>query len=217
MSEALNLSAHVRRDIGKGASRRLRHSGQIPAIIYGGKKEATSILIEERLVKKAMESETFYSQVITLEIDKDKHSVILKDLQRHPAKGNALHLDFQRISASEELTTRVPLHFVNEDTCVGVKAGGSLSHTVNEVDIRCLPKDLPEFIEVDVKALAIGDTIHLTDLQVPANISLVQLLQGGAHDLAVVAVKAPRSKESEETQEAEATPDSSENKTDNKE
>ncbi len=193
MSEAIELIAKVRKDIGKGASRRLRRTEQVPAIIYGAKKAPESIEIEARIVKRALEKETFYSQVIGLIVDDKKpQQVILKDIQRHPAKGHALHLDFFRISASQELTTNIPFRFINEESCLGVKAGGKISHNMNEVEIKCLPKNLPEHIEVDVASLEIGSTIHLTDIKVPETIQITQLLLGESHDLSVVTVTAPK-------------------------
>lgn len=207
MSEAITLNASVRQDIGKGASRRLRHAEKVPAVIYGGEETPVSIVLEARVVKRALETETFYSQVISLDVDSKKHDVILKDLQRHPAKGNAMHLDFLRINAAQEITTNIPLHFINEESSEGVKAGGKLSHNATEVEVRCLPAALPEFIEVDVAALEVGHTIHLTDLAIPKNVQLVQLLHGDSHDLAVVTVNAPKKGTADAEEETEAAPE----------
>jgi len=219
MSEALKLNATVRTDIGKGASRRLRHAEQVPAIVYGGKDAPLSIVVEARIVKRALEAETFYSQVITLQVGKKKHDVILKDLQRHPAKGHAMHLDFLRINAKQEITTQIPIHFVNEDTCVGVKAGGKISHNTTEIEVRCLPADLPEFIEVDVAELEVGNTIHLSDLSVPTNVQFVQLMHGESHDIAIATVNAPKKgtddEETEVPEETKSDDDSKEEQSDN--
>ena len=215
MSEAITLVASVRKDIGKGASRRLRHAEKVPAVIYGGDEAPVSIVMEARVVKRALEEEAFYSQIISLDVDSKKHEVILKDLQRHPAKGNAMHLDFLRIDATSEITTNIPLHFINEEACIGVKAGGKLSHNVTEIEVRCLPAALPEFIEVDVETLELGNTIHLSDLTTPKDVQFTQLTHGDSHNLAVVSVNAPKlAAEPEETTDA---PEAAEDKEDDKE
>ena len=202
MSLAMELKATMRQYIGKAASRRLRHAEQVPAIVYGGGKKPQIIRIEARIIKKALEEESFYSQIITLTIDNNKsEQVILKDLQRHPVKDYALHMDFLRISSSQELTTSIPLHFINEEQCIGVKLGGKIFHNINEIEIRCLPKNLPEYIEVDVSKLDIGSTIHLTDIKIPKGVQLTRLLQDGSHNLSIVTVSTPKQEIEEESTE----------------
>ena len=201
MSEAIVLNAELRKDVGKGASRRLRHAKKVPAIIYGGEIAPVQITLEQRVVKKALEAEAFYSQVITLEVDGEKEQTILKDLQRHPAKEFAMHMDFLRVDSTHAITTSVPLHFINEEGSVGVKAGGVINHNINEVEIRCLPQDLPEFIEVDVSAVEVGSSVHLSDLNISDKVTLVQLALGESHDLPVVGIHMPRGVAEEESEE----------------
>ncbi|WP_257255437.1 MULTISPECIES: 50S ribosomal protein L25/general stress protein Ctc [unclassified Endozoicomonas] len=201
MSEAIALSAVVRKDVGKGASRRLRRAERVPAVIYGGEQEPAQITLEARAIRKALESESFYSQIVTLDVEGASQQVILKDLQRHPAKDFAMHLDFLRVDAAHAVTTHIPLHFLNEDSCVGVKAGGAITHARVEVEVKCLPADLPEFIEVDMADVELGGHIHLTDLTMPAGVELVALQQGEGHDLDVASVQSTRGGK-EEAEEA---------------
>ena len=196
------LNAEARKDVGKGASRRLRHADLVPGIIYGGEAAPVQITLEGKAVRKALEAEAFYSQIINLTVDGKDQQAILKDVQRHPAKGHAMHMDFLRVDATHEVTTMVSLHFINEETSVGVKAGGAVAHNLNEVEIRCLPADLPEFIEVDMAAVEMGASLHLSDLTVPAGVVLVKLAHGEEHDLPVASIAAARGGE-EEAEEAE--------------
>ena len=182
------LNAEVREEQGKGASRRLRREGKVPAIIYGGDKEPQTISLVHHEVTHELQNEAFYSHILTLKIGKTEEKAILRDLQRHPSKPYVTHMDFQRVSANEAIRVLVPVHFINEDTCVGVKMGGGvLNHLMTEVEVQCLPKDLPEFIEVDVAELNVGDTVHLSDLKLAKGIDIVELLHGEEHDNAVVA------------------------------
>ncbi len=175
------LKAETRTDLGKGASRRLRRAGKIPAILYGGNQEPRPIQLDVPPVLKALEFEETFSSILPLEIDGQREQVILRDLQRHPAKPVILHMDFQRVLAGEALRVHVPLHFVGEEEAAGVKAGGTLTHHLMDVEVECLPKDLPEHIEVDVRHCQVGETIHLSDLSLPAGVKLVALL--GADEL----------------------------------
>ncbi|WP_062270052.1 50S ribosomal protein L25/general stress protein Ctc [Endozoicomonas arenosclerae] len=202
MSEAIALSAVARKDVGKGASRRLRRAELVPAVIYGGEQEPSQITLESRAIRKALESETFYSQIITLDVEGATQQVILKDIQRHPAKDFAMHLDFLRVDATHAVTTHIPLHFLNEDSCVGVKAGGAITHARVEVEVKCLPADLPEFIEVDMANVELGGHIHLTDLTIPQGVELLALLQGEGHDLDVASVQPTRGGKDDEAEEA---------------
>ena len=188
------LNANVRDDLGKGASRRLRRNADlVPAIVYGGNKEPQSISIAARELNKALENEAFYSSIIGLSIDGKVEEVLVKALQRHPAKPRVLHADFQRIVAGQKVTVQVPLHFANEDTCVGVKQeGGMVFRNLPEVEISCLPKDLPDFIEVDLKDLKVGEALHLADLKLPEGLTIPSLALGDDHNLPVVTVMAQR-------------------------
>lgn len=197
MSTDFLLHAKGRDVSGKGASRRLRRlAGEIPAIVYGGQKEPQSLTLVHKDVLKALENEAFYSNIITLTIDDKAEEVVLKDLQRHPAKLLILHMDFLRVSKSTMITLKVPLHFVNEDICVGVKnQGGVISHTVSDLEVQCLPKNLPEFIEVDLAKLELGATLHISDIVMPKGVESVALNHGADHDLSVAAVNKSKSSE----------------------
>ena len=189
-----SLNANARNDLGKGASRRLRRNADlVPAIVYGGDKAPQNIALAARELKKALENEAFYSHVIKLSIDGKKEDVLLQALQRHPAKPLIMHADFLRVVAGHEVTVHVPLHFINEDSCVGVKkSGGVISHTMTDVEVNCLPKDLPEFIEVDMAGVDLNQIVHLSDLKLPKGVSIPFLAQGPDHDLPVANVHAAR-------------------------
>ncbi|RMH42343.1 MAG: 50S ribosomal protein L25/general stress protein Ctc [Gammaproteobacteria bacterium] len=181
------LKAEVREDLGKGASRRLRRSGKMPAILYGGDEAPVSLALRHDDLFHALENEAFYSHVITLHIGKKKVKAVLKDIQRHPWKPIILHADFQRVKAGEVIRMHVPVHFINEDKCHGVKnEGGLLVHNVNELEVLCEPKNLPEYIEVDVADLKAGETIHLSEIEAPKGVQFAELVHG--HDLALVTV-----------------------------
>ncbi len=211
MSTDFKLDAETRTDLGKGASRRLRRLGdKVPAIIYGDEKEPHNISLLHKDFIKQLENESFYSQVITLSVDSKPEEVILKDLQRHPAKNRIMHADFLRVSKTKKLHTKVPLHFLNETNCVGVKQqGGAITHNMTELDISCLAKDLPEFIEVDLSNLEIGASLHISDLTLPAGVESTELAHGGDHDLPVVTVYKPRGV-SEDTDDEGASEDTPE-------
>ncbi|GAB2197213.1 50S ribosomal protein L25/general stress protein Ctc [Sessilibacter sp. MAH4] len=204
MSENFVLSAVVREVSGKGASRRLRREqGLVPAIVYGGKKEPLQVTVEHKELVKQLENEAFYSHIITLNIGSETESVILKDLQRHPAKPFITHADFLRVSSDQKLHTKVPLHFINEATSVGVKTqGGVVTHNITELDIMCLPKDLPEFIEVDVAALEVGHSLHISEITLPEGVTSVDLTNAD-HDLAIVTISKTRGGSSTEEESAE--------------
>jgi large subunit ribosomal protein L25 len=192
MAISFELTAESRTDMGKGASRRLRHAGKVPAIIYGGDKAPEALTLSHNELLRNLEHEAFYSHILTINSGGSSTSAILRDLQRHPSKPVILHVDLQRVTADEELRTQVPLHIVGEDTCPGIKAGGLVSHDQTEVEVECLPKHLPEFIEVDISAMEIGDTLHLSDLKVPEGVTLLELVRGEDHDLGVVSIHAKR-------------------------
>jgi large subunit ribosomal protein L25 len=207
MSKAIfNLDATIRTDLGKGASRRLRHQDKVPAIIYGGEKAPVSITLEHNKVNQAQDFEAFYSHVLTINVEGKKEDVLVKDMQRHPFKPKVTHIDFQRVIAGQLLTTNVPIHFLNEENAESIKTeGGHAEHHMNDIEVSCMPKDLPEYIEVDIINLALGDTIHLSDLTFPKGVESVELGKGEDHDLAVVTVKLARgpSAESEGAAEGE--------------
>jgi large subunit ribosomal protein L25 len=187
------IHATARERQGKGASRRLRRTGYVPAILYGAGKDPVTIQLEHNDVLKHTDLEAFYSHILTLKLPSGDERVVLKDMQRHPHKAQVMHMDFLRINENEELTMRVPLHFINEETCVGVKTGGGvISHLMTELEIQCLPRDLPEYIDVDVAALDLGDAVHLSEISVPAGVEIVALIQGGDPAQPVVSVQIPR-------------------------
>lgn len=204
------LNAELRDDRGKGASRRLRRTGKVPAIMYGGHQEPTSISLIHNELAHELENEAFFSHILTVKLDGKEENAIVKDLQRHPSKPVILHIDLQRVSATENIRVHVPLHFINEATSPGVKAGGLVAHSVTEVEVQCLPKNLPEFIEVDLGNLELNEIIHLSDIKLPADVELVELAHGDEHDQAVASIHMPRAakeaseEEGEEGGEAEA-------------
>jgi large subunit ribosomal protein L25 len=199
MSSSFLINAEMREDLGKGASRRLRHAGKVPAIIYGFGSEPVSVTLDHSKIIHNLEEETFYSQILEISLNGKTERVVLRDLQRHPAKALIMHMDFQRVNENEAMHVHIPLHFIGEDICPGVKLeSGAVSHQTTEVEISCLPKDLIEFIEVDVSALNIGDSIHLTDLKLPEGVSLVALSHGEGHDQTVVTVHVTKTVEVEE-------------------
>ena len=205
MAISFELTAESRTDTGKGASRRLRHAGKIPAIIYGAGKDPQALTLSHNEVLRNLEHEAFYSHILSIKIDGSETRAILRDLQRHPSRPVILHMDLQRISETEKLKTHAPLHFIGEDVAPGVKEGGLVSHDLTEVSIECLPKDLPEFIEVDISALDIGDSIHLSGLTVPEGVTLIELARGDGHDQSVVSIHVKRVvEEVEEAPAAEA-------------
>ncbi len=204
-AEEFELNCTVRTDLGKGASRRLRRlNDNIPAVLYGGGEGPVSLTIAHKDIAKATENEAFFSHIITLNVGKKKQKAVIKALQRHPAKAILMHADFQRVSDKVEITVNVPIHFLNEDKCAGVKTGGgSIIKTLNEIEIHCFPKDLPEFIEVDMLLLEIGEAVHLADITLPTGVASVALASG--NDLSVATVQAPRA-EVEEAATAPAAP-----------
>ena len=209
MAVELKLPAEKRSDTGKGASRRLRREKLVPGIVYGAAKDAEMVQISAFTLARIMETEAFYSQVIDLAVKgKKSQQVVVKDLQRHPFKDRVLHIDFQRVRAGEKLHMHVPLHFLNDDTCKGVKAGGVVHKDAIEVAIIALPKDLPEYIEVDLAGLDVGEALHLSDLKIPEGVELEAFAHGeDTHDSdqPVVSIVQPRvSKLDVEAEEAEA-------------
>ena len=191
---AIEINAETRTDMGKGASRRLRHEEKIPAIVYGS-GEPKSLTIDLREIRPHVDNEVFYASIVALKIDgkKTAEKVIVRDIQHHPYKVDVMHIDFQRVDAKKKMHMHVQLHFTGEDVAPGVKAGGQINHVVNEVEVICLAKDIPEFIEVDISALELGASIHLTEMTIPKGVELAALSHGDEnHDTAVVSIHAPK-------------------------
>ena len=212
----IEIKANERMVKGTGASRRLHHSGITPGILYGNNKDAKSIEINAKDLSLQFRKEVFHSSILTLDLNGQKEAVILRDYQLDPVSSNLLHIDLQRINENQKLHVKVPFHFVNEETAPGVKLeGGIISHIMTEVDIACLPKDLPQFIEVDLAELGLGESIHLSQIKIAEGIELTPLTHG--NDAAVTSITKPRVVvETEEVaaaaegDEAEATDDSAE-------
>lgn len=191
MSENFIVNAEVRDVKGTGASRRLRHAGRVPAIIYGGDVAAQQLSVEHRELAKHLETEAFYSHVLTIKFGDKEEQAVLKDLQRHPAKPIVMHADFLRVRNDQAIRMNVPVHFKGAEIAVGVKTGGGLlEHLVNEIEVECLPQNLPEFIEVDVTQLNVGESVHMSELTLPEGVELVELKHG--NDAAVAAIHLPR-------------------------
>lgn len=191
MANIHEIKAESRKDEGKGASRRLRHAAYVPAVVYGAGKAPQSIQIEHNTILLAARHEWFFSSVLDLNIDGNVEKVLVRDWQKHPFKQQMLHMDFQRVDQNALLRANVPLHFLNQDTSPAGKASHVVvSHALTEVEVTCLPKDLPEFIEVDLAKLVEGDIIHLSQIKLPAGVTSVQLALGEEHDVAVVTAQA---------------------------
>jgi large subunit ribosomal protein L25 len=206
------LNAELRADKGKGASRRLRRNADmIPAILYGAGKDPLPLTLAHKDIHKACQNEAFFSRIITIKADGNSEQAIVKDLQRHPAKDRIMHADFLRIQMNQAITVEVPLHFMNEDICLGVRqGGGNISHIMTSIEISCLPGDLPEYIEVDIAELDLGDSIHISGLKLSEGLSIPSLQQGADHDHLVVSVNAPK-RADELDEEAASTEDEATN------
>ena len=202
MSASFTVEAELRTDLGKGASRRLRHEEKFPAVVYGAGKEPQSLTLDHKKFLHNLENEAFYSHILTLNVGGDEQQVILKDLQRHPAKIAVIHADFLRVSATEKLDLHVPLHCINEDECPGAKEGGLSTHRITEVEVACFPQDLPEYLEIDLSSLELDHSLHMSDITVPANVELVELAHGAGHDQPVASVHMPRGASEAEEDEA---------------
>ena len=189
MSDKFDLIAEIREDQGKGASRRLRREGKVPAIIYGGGRPPRTLAFDHNKVLRQLENESFYSSVLNVKVGDKSQAAILKDLQRHPSKPVILHLDLQRIVEDEEIRMNVPLHFIGEDEAPGVKQdGGNVSHLMSDVEVVCLPRHLPEYLEVDVSGLELDEMLHLSDIKLPEGVEIPQLQHGPDQDQAIVSV-----------------------------
>jgi len=206
MSDTFELDAEARVDTGKGASRRLRRlANQIPAILYGGDKAPQPLTLIRKDLEHALENEAFYSHVLTINVGKKKEKAILKDLQRHPAKDLVMHADFLRVRDDVKIKVHVPIHFLNEEDCAGVKTeGGIIQHAATDIEVSCLPANMPEYVEVDMLDVIIGQIVHLSDIKLPEGVESVALSHGEDYDLSIASVLARKGVSEEEEEEAAA-------------
>ncbi|MCW5619519.1 MAG: 50S ribosomal protein L25/general stress protein Ctc [Burkholderiales bacterium] len=200
----MEVNATSRSTQGKGASRRLRHAARVPGIVYGGGQDAQPIELDHKELKQQLKLEAFHASILTLNLEGQKQQVLLRDYQMHPWRLDVMHVDFQRVAKDRKIHMKVPLHFVNAEIAPGVKmGGGTVSHVLTELDINCLPADLPEYIEIDLANLQVGHSVHLSELKLPSGVESVQLRAG--EDLVVATIQVPRGEAAaEETSEAAA-------------
>ena len=205
MSEDFDLIAEIREDQGKGASRRLRREGKVPAIIYGAGRPPRQLAFDHNRVIQQLENESFYSSILSIKVGEKSQAAIVKDIQRHPAKQQVMHMDFQRIVADEKIKMNVPIHYINAEVAPGVKiGGGSVSQLVNDVEVSCLPKDLPEYFEVDIAELDLNQMLHLSDIKLPDGVEIPELAQGPEHDHAIVSIQVIKAAPEPSEEELEA-------------
>jgi large subunit ribosomal protein L25 len=201
----IEINAKKRDGQGTGASRRLRHAGRVPGIVYGGGKDAQSVDLDHKELYFSLKNEAFHSSVLNLNLDGAKESVLLRDYQMHPYKQLVMHVDFQRVDANHKIHVKVPLHFMNAEIAPGVKLGGGVvSHLMTEVEVVCLPGSLPEFIEVDLSSLDAGHTIHLSELTLPAGVEFASLVRGEDHGVANILTVRGGATEAESESQGEA-------------
>jgi large subunit ribosomal protein L25 len=202
MAEEFDLIAEFRDDIGKGASRRLRHEGKVPAILYGGGRPPRNLAFDHNRVLQQLENESFYSSVLNVKVGEKEQSVILKDLQRHPAKRQILHMDLQRILEDEEIRMNVPIHFLNEDKAPGVKEdGGKVARLISDVEVVCLPRNLPEYLEIDIGDLGLDEMRYISDIPLPEGVEIPLLAQGEEANQPIVSIHIIREEIIEEEEE----------------
>ncbi len=215
MADQFELTARLRARSGTNLVRRLRREGDVPAVLYGGGKPNLSIAVNHDVLYHSLEKEEFHSAVIIINTDGKKEQAILRDVQRHPHKINVLHADFQRVDENKTLTMSLPIHFIGEEECVGVKTGGVISHLMNDVEVSCLPKDLPGSIELDLTHLGLNESLHLSDIELPEGVHITTLMhdESHEHDHAVVSVVTRRVgiEPTEEDTAVEVTADDTEN------
>jgi large subunit ribosomal protein L25 len=193
MSTHFTLVAESRADLGKGASRRLRNlADKVPAIVYGAHKDARPIMLAHNEVLNVLRHEAFFASILTLTIDGKNEKAVVKDIQRHPFKPRILHMDFQRVDENEAIIMHIPLHFLNEETAVGVKQGGIVAKQITDLEVKCLPSKLPEYIEVDLAGLGVDETIHMREINLPQGVELAHAIHDESHDHAVVSIVLPR-------------------------
>jgi large subunit ribosomal protein L25 len=205
MADYFNFEAALRTERGTAAARRMRHQDRVPAIIYGAGKDPVSISLLQKDIRTALGHEAVYSHILTVKLDKGgEEKVVLKDIQRHPYKPIIKHIDFLRVNMSEKLTMHIPLHFEGEEDAPGVKAGGVVSKTVTDLEVRCLPTDLPEFITVDISSLEMDQSLHMSHIKLPKGVEFAhEEVLDEAHDHQVVSIHEPRV-EAEAEADAEA-------------
>lgn len=201
MKVDFTLTAERRTDVGKGASRRLRRAGKIPAVMYGASEDPISLTLDHDSFMHRLEHEAFYSHILTLSVGDKIYKAVLKDLQRHPAKSRMLHADFLRVGENDVIHMSVPLHSIGEDVAPGVKTGGLVSHLMSSVEIICKAGDLPEYLEVDLSTLEAGDSLHLSDIKLPEGAVIAALQHGEDHDLPVASIHMPRGTSSDDEAE----------------
>ncbi len=190
MSEEFDLIAEIREDQGKGASRRLRRNGKVPAIIYGAGRPPRQLAFDHNRVIQQLENESFYSSILNIKVGEKSQAAIVKDIQRHPARRVIMHMDFQRIVEDEKIKMNVPIHYLNGESAIGVKQdGGSVMQLVNDVEVNCLPKDLPEYFEVDIEQLGLNEILHLSDIKLPEGVEIPELAHGPEQDRAIVSIQ----------------------------
>ena len=205
MREEFDLIAEMREDQGKGASRRLRREGKVPAIIYGAGRPPRKLAFDHNRVLQQLENESFYSSVLNIKVGEKSQAAIVKDIQRHPSKRVVMHMDFQRIVEDEKIKMNVPIHYLNEDIAVGVKqGGGSVSHLMTDVEVTCLPRDLPEYFEVDIAELELNEMLHMSDIKLPEGVEIPELQQGPEHDHAIVSIAMIKKRDEPEEEELAA-------------
>lgn len=200
---AIEVNATKRDTQGRGASRRLRRAGQVPGIVYGAGKDAEPILVNHQELSLALRKEAFHASILTLNLDGQKQQVLLRDYQVHPWRDLVWHVDFQRIAKDRKIHMKVPLHFINAEVAPGVKTGGgSVQHIMSELEVVCLPDDLPEFVDVDLSSLQLGHSVHLSELKLPKGVESVQLRSG--EDAVVASIPVPRAEVAVEEEAAAA-------------
>jgi large subunit ribosomal protein L25 len=205
MKEEFKLIAEMREDQGKGASRRLRRHGKVPAVIYGGGRPPRALVLDHNKVLQQLDHEAFYSSILTIKVGDKTQAAILKDVQRHPAKRQIMHMDLQRVVEDEKIRMNIPIHIVGEEKAPGVKlGGGSVMRLMTEVEVSCLPRDLPEYFEVDISHMELDDMLHLSDIKVPEGVEITQLQHGEEHDHAIVSVHLMKAEAVEEEAPEEA-------------
>ena len=190
MAQKFDLIADYREDTGKGASRRLRRTGMVPAIIYGAGRPPRSLMFDHNKVIRQLENESFYSSILNIQVNEKSQAAIVKDIQRHPSKPRIMHMDFQRIVADEKIKMNVPIHYLNAEEAEGVKTeGGSVSQIITDVEVSCLPADLPEYFEVDIIDLKLNEMLHISDIKLPDGVEIPALAQGPEQDKPIVSIQ----------------------------
>lgn len=198
MVGSFDFDAELRTTTGKGEARRSRRLGKVPAIIYGGGAEPVQLYLSHHRVARALQDDAVYSHILTLKIEGKEEKAVLKALQRHPSRPIIMHMDFLRVNEKDKLRVHIPLHFINQETSVGVKKGGLVNHALVEVEVICLPQDMPEFIEVDMAQIDLGGMVHLSDLKLPSGVEVAELTHGVSNDRTVASIHSNRPPEVDE-------------------